>query len=64
MQQPQTLTVHDNNFDPVEIVDMGDHVVLMQRDETGEANSIVLGGAALEELRSIATKQQAWRAQQ
>lgn len=61
IKQPTTLQVVETGFDTVEIVDCGDHVVLMQRDETGEANSIVLGPQALEELRALAVMQGARR---
>lgn len=49
--QPNTRTVTEPGFEAVEIIDMGDHLILLQRDEAGEANSVVIGPETIELIR-------------
>lgn len=50
MQQPNTMTITAPNADTLEVVDLGETFVLLQKDETGDTNSIAITGEQLEGL--------------
>lgn len=51
--RPDSTVLTDDNHDPVEVLDLGDVLVLFQRDEKGETQTITLGPKQLEALKAL-----------
>lgn len=49
-EQPDTLSLTEARYDTVEIVEVSDHITMIQKDENGDSNIIVMGPAQQEEL--------------
>lgn len=51
--QPDTIQITSANTETIEAVDLGEAVVLMQADETGEVQSVTLDRAQALQLSTI-----------
>lgn len=43
MTQPETATLFEDLHDLIEVIDMGEVLVLIQRDDKGQSDSIAIG---------------------
>lgn len=50
MSQPETMTVVEAHFDTLEVVEIDAHLTLLQIDEEGESNTLVIGPEQQEAL--------------
>ena len=52
-RQPETITLYQDLCDLIEVVDLGETLLLIQRDDKGNADSVALGNEQCEALRKI-----------
>lgn len=54
--QPDAIRIAEDNYDTLELLDIDDHLVLIQVSESGEAETLVIGPGQQERLLEVLQK--------